>query len=564
MKSKVFAFSLSLTLLLAPNLFVYSQTANNSVRSTDELVALLVDPEAVVVVNVKKMLTETAPTLLNNDVALMGKLSSTLRLVQDETGVDPFSLDKIAFGLKLDKSFEDALVVIQSRDSAAALAENIFQNRLANAKLADEINPLKNRIAFLEGATGAIKDKVIPQNQAVGTDIVFFEEFQGKLAQVKPTKAEQIAYNKLKTDSDKLLELLKDYESLLATVYSLGDLPDRLTAVKSEANKVSVTDTSRIVKIAAGEKKLAQIETEFMARRNRMMATDDARMFGDFAGETFSSVPDNFAAANAADRRAALTAMQKSVDERLENLASANETMKSTTLPIIKRMEESDAEDRKNAAFPTSTVITRKEETVGGKKMFVVTIDKKFPANSLTETAPFADTLLILDDRTLLMGERETVVKSLESKSATRSQNARNMIAKSPDALVAFGVDLRSIDLTEFAKAFGEQKTALQVFGALSSTGNDLSLSATVEKTDIPVSFALKSDASGVSKSSDAMATDNAEIDDLLALLTKSIVGIEGKLTVRFEKKKALALLAESPQLLSGMLNGKRRAATAK
>ncbi|MCY7377069.1 MAG: hypothetical protein LH472_14005, partial [Pyrinomonadaceae bacterium] len=78
MKQKLFAYGLSLTLLLVQNSFVYSQTMNNAARSSDELVALLDEPEAVVVVNFKKMLAEIAPTLLNNDAASIEKLTKMM------------------------------------------------------------------------------------------------------------------------------------------------------------------------------------------------------------------------------------------------------------------------------------------------------------------------------------------------------------------------------------------------------------------------------------------------------------------------------------------------------
>ena len=112
---------------------------------------------------------------------------------------------------------------------------------------------------------------------------------------------------------------------------------------------------------------------------------------------------------------------------------------------------------------------------------------------------------------------------------------------------------MRTVDLTDFAKAFGEQKTAWQVFGALTSAGNDLTLAATVEKTDVPLKIAPKLDASAASKTS---AVNNEAIDDFMSLLTKSVVGIEGKFTVRFEKKKAAALLEQSSKLLSRVING--------
>ena len=159
---------------------------------------------------------------------------------------------------------------------------------------------------------------------------------------------------------------------------------------------------------------------------------------------------------------------------------------------------------------------------------------------------------VVFDDKTLIMSGRGAIIKSLENKSANRSETARRLIAKSPDALVAYGVDLRTVDLTDFAKAFGEQKTAWQVFGALTSAGNDLTLAATVEKTDFPLKIASKSAATA----SNPPATNNEAIDDFMSLLTKSVVGIEGKFTVRFEKKKAAALLEQSSKLLSRVING--------
>ncbi len=561
MKRKLFACGLSLTLLLAQNLFVYSQTTNAPVRSTDELVALLDEPEAVVVVNVRKMLAETAPTLLNNDAATVEKLRATMQSIENETGVNPFSIDKIAVGVKLDKTADSPLVVLQTVDSAAALAENIAQNQIAKARLDDEINPLKNRISFDEQAMAAIKDNVIPPNQPSAAEVKFLEEFQAKLAKLKPSKTEQAVYNRLKADSDKLLELLKNYQTLLPAVYDLGDLPERLTAVKTAANKISAGDAQRTAKIAAAGKNLTAIEAEFASRRNRMLGTDEARTFGVFLSDNFSGVPDDYATASAATRKNALAAMQKSVGKRVENLDSVIAEMKSAAPKPSDRTEESDAEIRKNAPNALSTTVTRKAETVGGKKLFVLTTIRKYGENSLSESTPNENAMLVFDDKTLLMGDRAAIVKSIENKSANRSQIARALIAKTPDALVSFGVDLRNVDLNEFAKAFGEQKTAWQIFGALTGADNDLSLSATVEKTDFPVKFTPKT---GAAETSKPLAANDDAVNDLIGLLTKSITGIESRITVRFEKKKALAMLDQSPQFLGAILNGKRRSMAVK
>lgn len=244
-----------------------------------------------------------------------------------------------------------------------------------------------------------------------------------------------------------------------------------------------------------------------------------------------------------------LAAMQNSVKLLAANLKPENLSAPPPTVPVKSDLIV------EAQIYPTLTVVTRKEEAVEGKKMFVVKTVKKYGGDR--EDVVSDEAMMLIDDKTLMMGEIKTLTGALANKSTDRNKTARELIAKSGDALVAFGVDLKTVDLKDFAELFGEQKTAWQIFGALSSTGNDLSLDAIVEKTDRPLVLAVKPITEDKPKPNELpVVGDNDVATEIIDLAVKSIVGIEGKFTLRFEKKKVVALLEESPKFLRRLTNG--------
>ncbi|MEO6589092.1 MAG: hypothetical protein ABIP06_07170, partial [Pyrinomonadaceae bacterium] len=166
---------------------------------------------------------------------------------------------------------------------------------------------------------------------------------------------------------------------------------------------------------------------------------------------------------------------------------------------------------------------------------------------------PAENSVLIYDDKTLLIGDRDVIIKSIETKTANANQTAKTLIARSPDALVSFGANFRNVDMTEFANVIGEQKFAWQMVGSLDSTGNDFSVTMAFEKTDVPYVFqGKKADSPSMLKAPEVPGGD--EVKDLVESMFKSMIGIEAKVMIRFDKQKTAVVIEKTPDIFRKML----------
>ncbi len=566
MKQKLSVVGLSLLLLLVQNSFIFAQTAPP--RSTDELVGLLNEPEVVVVVNVKKMLSDIAPALLNKDASLLAKLAQTMKLIEEDTGINPYSLDKIVFGMKLDIAGDNALLIIQT-DSSAKLAESLYQSELGKAKLANDVNPLRTKILNVQNRI-VVEDMSIGDDQLItaiegGLDkqINDAKAFESALDALTGTKMNQPLIDAALTDATKIRTRLEAIKTEFKERSTPNEFKARIEALEKQAAKITLGDTNRAAKIAEIEKLVMPLDsetTEFYYKLGelKMMVNDGVAALTQAA--TFEKVQksvDNLPTSEAARTpmyramRKQLAEMQKNVTALAVEMKPENLTAPPPTLPLKTDLSV------ESPVYPISTVVTRKDEIFDGKKLSVMTIVKKYGGDR--EDAVSTNAMFQIDDKTLMSGSRESLIAALGNKSADRSKIARELIAKSGDALVAFGVDLKTFDLKDFGAMFGAQKTAWQVFGALSSAGNDLTLEAIVEKTDRPLVLAAKTATEEKPKTNELpVVGDNDAVTEMLDLLVKSVVGIEGRFTLRFEKKKAVALLGETPGLLRRWTAGKQ------
>ncbi len=552
MKQKIIVCGLSIALLLAQNLFVFSQVSNGNLQTNDEIINLFDDPDALAVVQVRKILSETAPALLGSRPETLDKIRAAMKSIEDDSGINPYALEKIYIGMKPHKASETLMVVLQTNEPAGALVEKIFQTQTAKAKFAPEINPLKNRIDSMERGIKPLKENVIPQNQPSAEDLAKLDEYEIAIGQLKPSKAQQAGYNKLQADFAEMKKLFAQYQTLQTSVYNLGDLPERLDAVKKQVEAISAGDPQRKEKIAAADKLLIPIEKELDEKRNRMVSVDESKAFASFSTDGMPFIPENLQTDAEAESKFYFE-LPPFVTERIESLKMLIETMSAKTVPPNSRLKEMDAEGAKYILYPLSETVTRKDETVGGKKLTIIRTVKNYPKESETVLPPKEDAFLVYDDKTLVFGEKAVIAKTVEAKAADANRVAKNMIARSTDSLVAFGVNFRNLDMGEFAAAFGEQKNAWQVVGSLDSTGNDFSLSAALEKTEFPqiVKATKKEIELPISKND---IPGGGDFDSLFKSMLNSMVGLEAKVTVRFDKQKTAAFVEKTPEFLSRIL----------
>lgn len=553
-KHKLFAVGVCLTLVFAQFSFAFAQ--NQPARSTDELVAMLNEPEAVIVINIRKMLSEIAPTLLNRDAVSLDKLATAMQMIEAETGVNPYSLDRIALGMKFSGKPDSFMMIIQS-DSSAKMAESVYQNQLNTAKLANEVNPLKEKIFQVENRienetrADRLDGGAENTNQNLDKYTTAALELSGTIDNLTRTKSNQPAIDALKDDTDKIRQMLEAIRLDFNKRVKVPDFIERIKKLENQAKAITLKDAQRAAKIAAIGKELTTISLE----------ADDYKSNADDANFQIGSY---FAQNNLADTleksKEAIVNLPTSEVERGKiygNIRKDLAPMQKDLDSLYAALKNSSAvppppvpvNAQKSEIYPFSTVVTRKDEDFAGKKIMVITTVKKYGGDTPDKVETSA--VFPFDERTLMLGERQTIIDSLNNKNADRSRTARDLINKSGDALVAFGVDLKAYDLKDFVKLIGEQKNAWQIFGSLSSQSNDLTVEAVFEKSDRPLVVAAKTDKDEPQKLPDlAQMADKNYVTDLMDLTLKSIVGVEGKLTLRFEKKKAVALLIEdAPKL---------------
>ena len=552
MKQKLITCGLSFVLLLAPNVFVFAQTATVATHSNDEVINLYDDPDMMAVIQIKKMLSETAPALFGSRPETLDKLKSTMKKIEDDTGVNPFSIEKLFVGMKSNDPGGTTMVIMQTSEPASVLVEKIYQSQTVKAKFAAEINPLKNRIDSVERTVKPLKETIIPQNQPSAEDFAKLEEYETALSKVKPSKAQQAGYDKVKTDFAELKKLFIQYQNLQTSVYNLGDLPERLDAVKKQVEAISPNDPQRKAKIAAADKLLVPVEKELSEKRNRMISVDETKVFAAFSADGMPIIPENLQTDAEAESRFYFE-LPPVLIERIESLKTLNEEMSAKTIPPNSRLAEMDAISEKYIIYPLSETVTRKDETIGGKKMLVITTVKNYPKESETVIEPKEDAYLVFDEKTIILAKKEVIAKTIESKTPDSNKVAKNMIARSADSLIAFGVNFRNLDMGEFAKVFGENKKAWQIVGSLDSTGSDFSVSAAFEKTEFPqLVQATKKPGELPINTSDIPGGD--DFDDLFKSLFNSMIGLEAKVTVRFDKQKTAAFVENTPGILNRIL----------
>lgn len=549
MKQKFFAFGLSVLLLLAQNAFVFSQNANVKTVSNDDVIGFFDDADAVAVVQIKKMLSETAPSLLGAHPDTLEKIRAAMKEIENDTGVDPYALDKVYLGMNLGNFDGSFMIVLKTNASANQMVDKMFQAQIVKSKFAAEINPLKNRVDDFERTMKPIKENVIPMSLPNEKDNETFAAFEKDLAAMKIAKADQPEYNKLKTDVAELKKLFVEHQALLETVYNLGDIPERLEAVKNQINAISGGDPQRAAKIAAADKVLAPLEKEFYEKRARMVATDESKVFAAFSMENF---PQIGGPPIPGQSEIGLFKLQTAVTERIENLKTLNQTMSQKAIEPSEQLKQMDA--RSNfVVFPQSETTTRKDETLGGKKLVAITTERKFANPEQNSSKPSTNYFLVFDEQTLIFGDRAALTKAVEPKAADANKLAKNMIARAPDALAAFGINFRNQDMSSLNDVIGEQKNAWQITGALDSGGNDISLTAAFERSEFPAKVSAKKTGElSLPKTPEIPAND--EIKNLVESMFKSMNGIEAKITVRFDKQKTASFVESAPKFLEKIL----------
>jgi len=563
-KSAVFLLVILLSLCQIP--FAVAQTS-----SSDNLISLLAQSNAVVTVDVKRMLSEAAPDIFNNDPSAMEKLKTAMKSVEDNTGINPLKVNKIAFGINVGKTVpENAIFVVQTDSSAAQMADNIFQNQVATAKFSMEKNPLHNRLWDLKIKMSSITEftdddagNLMTKRTAL---LLKVNEIQNALYKIQSSKVNAPIIENFKKAIQDTETTLSQYVKMIPINRRFDDLTAKHGELESSLEKIEMSDTQRMQKISAITNDIDKLEKEFAPRFK--VLTDllvlkeltKSELSYLFDGTPLTEIENNLKNLPVAATRRTQT-LQKELDSLREF-----QTKLQAALDAIKEGEPAEAAntDQNNegavAIRPLYINVSRRDETVGGKKMVSVITKTKYRGEKgedyeLDGTSENA--VGLADEITLIYGKSETVKQILENKTPNQNQMLTNLINRSPNALMAFAVDLQEVDLSSLGNLLGEKPTVWQVHGSLTSANKEVSLTASIEKTDIPLK--IKPETSTDNNIKIPVVENSSAATDILNLLAKTLIGVEGKLTFKFDKRKTAALIEETPRIFGAMMRSDRR-----
>lgn len=564
MYHKSAVFLLVILLLLGQVAPVTAQT-----QASDNLISLLGQSNAIVTVDVKKMLSETAPDIFNNEPAAMEKLKTAMKSIEVETGVNLFKVNKIALGLNISKNTpENLILVLQTDWSAATMADNIFQNQVANAKFSMEKNPVYNRLGQLKIKMVGQIDNISDEELANLTNkyqelFANINNIQSILDKTKSSKTNATVIENLKKALQETKTTLSEFDEISRINRKFDDLIERRNKLESNLDKIELTDSQRLQKIAVVAIDADKLEKEFAPRfkeLNILRQTINAAA-GYIDDSTLSTIEESLNQLSATEPR-----RTKTLKEKLESLREFQKN-RQAGLDNIKTAEPSDNLNAEQdivgaiAIRPLYINVSRRDETVGGKKMLVIITKTKYKGEKgedYTLDGTSENVIGLADETTLIYGKGDSIKQILENKTIAQPTMMTNLINRSPNALIAFAVDLQAVDLSSLGNLLGDKPTVWQVYGSLMSANKEISLTANIEKTDIPLKISPPNPQTD-NTFKIPVVESNSAATDILDLLAKTLIGVEGKLTFRFDKRKTAALIEETPKIFGAMMRSEKR-----
>lgn len=556
-------FLLVILLLLGQLSPVTAQTTAN-----DNLIALLGNSNAVVMVDVKKMLTEAAPDIFNNEPSAMEKLKIAMKSIEDATGVNLFKVNRMALGLNVAKNTpEDGIFVIQSDMSAATMADNIFQNQVANAKFTMEKNPVFNRLAVLKiRMTSQLAD--ISDEEAASL-ISKYEELsananavQAMVDKIKASKTNATVIENLKKALRETKVTLAGFQEIGRTNRKFDDLIERRDKLEDNLNNIALTDAQRLQKISVVAADVDKLEKDFAPRfKNLNILRETINAEATYIdGAELSALEQSLKTLSATEPR-----RMQTLKKELEAL-NAFQKNRQASLDGIKAIDPTENLNSEQDNFgaiairPLYINVSRRDENIGGKKLLTIITKTKYKGEKdedyeLDDTTENA--IGLTDETTLIYGKGGSVKQILENKTPNpQSTMMTNLINRSPNSLMSFAVDLQAVDMSALGNLLGDKPTVWHVFGSLASVNKEVSLTATVEKTDIPLKVSPQTTQTDNTFKLPVVENTSAATD-ILALLAKTLIGVEGKLTFRFDKRKTVALIEETPGIFGAFMRSK-------
>ena len=152
------AFALTLSATVA---FVVGHSTNSRAASTNAALAALPASDFVISIDARRALSETLPTFLSGNPALLAKMNARLDEFQRKTGINPRSFESVAIGGRLSRSKPHgarAVVIARGSFNSDELLENAFAAAKAKGeKFEREEQQYEGKRIILIGSTRSVK-----------------------------------------------------------------------------------------------------------------------------------------------------------------------------------------------------------------------------------------------------------------------------------------------------------------------------------------------------------------------------------------------------------------------
>jgi hypothetical protein len=561
--------SLLIFLLLFSQSIFPLRAQENLPAGQNELINLLYQPEMAATIDVRRLLGETVTELFSSDPSSIANLKKAMKQIEDETGIDPFQINQFAIGMSFNKTApENMIIAIRTNTPAAGLAEKIFQNRVAQGKFTLEKDPVGKRLNWLKFSTFSGMSEVSPEeieNKASGFNELSanITAIRASLAMTRAVKTNQALLRDLNNNASQIASAMNKITETLKIDADLSDEKTRFEKLEKEFENISVSDPHRVQKIAALGKQLEQFEKSSSAKLKKLRQLNSLFI---------SEITDPLSDAPLHSALALLGKLPAAEPKRTQNLRAARKHLMEFQKILDQKLAEIETEDSSETPTFASNIlksvdVSRKEENIGGKRVLVITTKQIYADEEMNSENE--NLLAVYSDNILLTGDRDAIKNTLgqaAADSANRNPNISRMLAKTPNALLAFAIDLQDVDLSDLDDLLGEQQiNTWEIFGGVSGVSNEIALSISIEKSGIPLKSqprTAKKEDSIIPRPKLPIVEDDSAVGELFKLLGNSLTGVEGKFTFKFDKKKTAQIVTETPKLLSSFFKNEPSAKT--
>lgn len=493
MYKHLLAFLLIFSLFSTPltSLALENNSATNNELS--ELAALLPESEMMVVADAEQFIKKTVPTLLNNNVEKLQKLTTLVKTIEENTGVNVLDVNQIAISFNF--TVPKKRSAIPNFDFTAIIKTNIDNSDLVEnwVKKYDAIFSFEKERA--ESKSYIESFKVFNKSDYSKSIIESRQELLVKInANLKQAREIETRLNKLPKsetteeiikENDQIIERLEKLVVIFQTDIKIGDLPEKATDLINRWNKITISDKDRVSKNNQILKEAKEIypvyakKYDSAEKSERIISIIDifdhaevsfeTRSFFDKTNANLGKIVTSFKTLpqSAASRRNSLYNIHKDIKLANDEINSVFETgmyalIKDTPFD---KPTENEFQKTKISSFAQEFQKHAKFETVNSKKFISIDLKPFFEiaAENNEEKLKTGEVAAenkehkiekveteklgigFLDNKTLAIGSSETVLEILNRDSSAKNTRALELLNFTKNPLIAFALDSKAI-----------------------------------------------------------------------------------------------------------------------